>query len=81
MLLKQMVLFTYVDAKKIEVKTKNGEDTYYLANFELANSGTCNHQRPIVQVGEEVEAGKTIIADGTSYWIWVNLALRYRMLQ
>ena len=57
---------SYVDAKKIKVKTKNGEDTYYLANFELANSGICNHQRPIVQVGEEVEAGKTIIADGNS---------------
>ena len=59
-------IVSYVDAKKIKVKTKNGEDTYYLANFELANSGICNHQRPIVQVGEEVEAGKTIIADGNS---------------
>ena len=59
-------IVSYVDAKKVKVKTKNGEDTYYLANFELANSGICNHQRPIVQVGEEVEAGKTIIADGNS---------------
>ena len=59
-------IVSYVDAKKIKVKTKNGEDTYYLANFELANSGICNHQRPIVQVGEEVEAGKTVIADGNS---------------
>ena len=31
-------IVSYVDAKKIKVKTKNGEDTYYLANFELANS-------------------------------------------
>ena len=59
-------IVSYVDAKKVKVKTKNGEDTYYLANFELANSGICNHQRPIVQVGEEVVAGKTIIADGNS---------------
>ena len=59
-------IVSYVDAKKIKVKTKNGEDTYYLANFELANSGICNHQRPIVQVGEEVVGGKTIIADGNS---------------
>ena len=59
-------IVSYVDAKKVKVKTKNGEDTYYLANFELANSGICNHQRPIVQVGEEVVGGKTIIADGNS---------------
>ena len=59
-------IVSYVDAKKIKVKTKNGEDTYYLANFELANSGICNHQLPIVQVGEEVVGGKTIIADGNS---------------
>ena len=59
-------IVSYVDAKKIKIKTKNGEDTYYLANFELANSGICNHQRPIVQVGEEVVGGKTIIADGNS---------------
>ncbi len=56
----------YVDAKKIIVKNKGGKDTYYLANFELANSGICNHQRPIVQVGDKVEAGKTILADGNS---------------
>ena len=28
----------YVDAKKVVVKTKEGKDTYKLANFELANS-------------------------------------------
>ena len=59
-------IVSYVDAKKIVVKNKTGEDTYYLANFELANSGICNHQRPIVKVGDKVEAGKTIIADGNS---------------
>jgi len=56
----------YVDAKKIVVKNKTGKDTYYLANFELANSGICNHQRPIVKVGDQVVAGKTILADGPS---------------
>ena len=56
----------YVDAKKIVVKNKGGKDTYYLANFELANSGICNHQRPIVKVGDKVVAGKTILADGNS---------------
>ena len=56
----------YVDARKIVVKTKNGKDTYRLANFELANSSICSHQRPIVHVGDKVKAGKTILADGNS---------------
>jgi len=56
----------YVDAKKIIVKTKEGKDTYTLANFELANSSICSHQRPIVHVGDKVVADKTILADGNS---------------
>ncbi len=56
----------YADAKKIVVKNAKGKDTYYLANFELANSSICNHQRPIVHVGDKVVAGKTILADGNS---------------
>ena len=56
----------YADAKKIVVATKNGKDTYTLANFELANSSICSHQRPIVKVGDKVKAGKTILADGNS---------------
>ena len=56
----------YVDAKKIIVKTKDGNDTYTLANFELANSSICSHQRPIVHVGDKVIADKTILADGNS---------------
>ena len=56
----------YVDAKKIVVKTKDGKDTYTLANFELANSSICSHQRPIVHVGDKVIADKTILADGNS---------------
>ena len=56
----------YVDAKKIVVKTKDGKDTYELANFELANSSICSHQRPIVQIGDKVVADKTILADGNS---------------
>ncbi len=55
----------YVDAKKIVVKTKEGNDEYRLANFELANSSVCSHQRPIVHVGEKVKEGD-ILADGNS---------------
>ena len=56
----------YVDAKKIVVKNAKGKDTYYLSNFELANSSICSHQRPIVDVGDKVKAGVTILADGNS---------------
>ena len=56
----------YVDAKKIIVKTKDGKDEYTLANFELANSGICSHQRPIVKVGDKVKKNDTILADGNS---------------
>ncbi len=56
----------YVDAKRIVVKTKEGKDEYKLANFELANSSICSHQRPIVQVGDKVKAGDTVLADGNS---------------
>ena len=55
----------YVDARKIVVKTKGGKDEYFLANFELSNAGTCQHQRPIVKVGEKVHVGE-VIADGPS---------------
>ena len=55
----------YVDAKKIVVANAKGKDTYYLANFELANSSICSHQRPIVRVGDKVKMGD-VIADGNS---------------
>ena len=55
----------YVDAKKIVIANAKGKDTYYLANFELANSSICSHQRPIVMPGDKVKMGD-IIADGNS---------------
>ena len=56
----------FVDAKKIVVKNAKGKDTYYLSNYELANSGICNHQKPIVKVGDSVKANVTVLADGPS---------------
>ena len=57
----------YVDAKKIIITNKKGEDvTYTLSNFELANSSICFHHRPIVQVGDKVKKDTTVIADGNS---------------
>ncbi len=55
----------YVDGRKIVVKNKTGKDEYYLSNFELSNAGTCQHQRPIVKVGDKVKRG-TVLADGPS---------------
>ena len=55
----------YVDARKIVILNKTGKDVYYLANFELANAGTCLHHRPIVKVGDKVKRG-SVIADGPS---------------
>ena len=55
----------YVDGRTIRVKTKGGMDEYHLANFELSNAGTCQHQRPIVKVGDKVKRG-SVLADGPS---------------
>ena len=57
---------SYVDARKIVVKNKGGEDTYYLSDFTASNQDTCFHHKPIVKVGDKVVRGKTILADGPS---------------
>ncbi len=56
---------TYVDSKKVKVKTAGGEDVYYLYTFERSNQGTCYHQRPLVKVGDVVKPNM-VIADGPS---------------
>ena len=55
----------YVDGKKIVVKTKGGQDTYYLNGYERSNAGTCYHQVPIVRVNDVIKKDQ-IIADGPS---------------
>ena len=53
-----------VDATTIEIETKDGSiDTYELIKFMRSNQGTCVNQRPIVSVGDKIEA-KQVIADG-----------------
>ena len=42
-----------------------GVDIYNLAKFQRSNQNTCINQRPLVKVGDRVEAGD-IIADGPS---------------
>ena len=57
---------SYVDGRKVVVKNKLGEDTYYLSDFTASNQDTCFHHVPIVRVGDKVVRGKTILADGPS---------------
>ena len=61
-----------VDASRIVVRAsgaveagKSGVDIYTLMKFQRSNQSTCINQRPLVKVGEIVEAGD-IIADGPS---------------
>ena len=65
-LAKNSGVVTKVSATHIEIKTDEGEtDKYKLIKFTRSNQGMCINQRPIVEVGERVEAGD-IIADGPS---------------
>ncbi len=55
---------TQMDAKTIAITTADGEvDNYELIKFMRSNQGTCINQRPIVSIGQEIEAGE-VIADG-----------------
>ena len=57
---------TYVDANRITVTDKNGEEhNHRLLNFEKSNQSMCLHQKPIVDLNEKVKKGD-IIADGPS---------------
>ena len=55
-----------LSADEIVIKTDSGQkDVYHLIKFQRSNQGTCMNQRPIVNKGERIEAGR-IIADGAS---------------
>jgi len=57
---------TSVTAERIEIETDAGElDAYRLQKFVRSNQGTCINQRPIVDVGQRVDAGQAI-ADSSS---------------
>ena len=57
---------TAVSATNINIKYDDGEsELFTLTKFARSNAGTCVNQRPIVVVGEHVEA-EQIIADGPS---------------
>jgi len=61
-----------VDATRIVIRAtediepgKSGVDIYTLMKFQRSNQDTCINQRPLVKVGDIVEAGD-VIADGPS---------------
>ncbi|MEI8321090.1 MAG: DNA-directed RNA polymerase subunit beta [Alphaproteobacteria bacterium] len=61
-----------VDAQRIVVKVtdpaaikESGVDIYTLQKFQRSNQNTCINQRPLVRVGDLVQAGD-VIADGPS---------------
>lgn len=58
---------SYVSADKVLVKRDEDgrEDRYNLFKFQRSNQGTCMNHRPIVNVGDVVEAGD-ILCDGPS---------------
>jgi len=56
----------YVDASEVRVRRDNGAlDKYTVTKFRRSNSGTSYNQRPLVSLGEKVDAGD-ILADGPS---------------
>jgi DNA-directed RNA polymerase subunit beta len=55
-----------VTAERIQVEAKNGDlDDYRLNKFVRSNQGTCINQRPIVDVGDRVDADQPL-ADSSS---------------
>jgi DNA-directed RNA polymerase subunit beta len=55
----------HVDAGRIVVETKDGNDDYSMTKFMRSNQGTLIHHKPIVRLGERVRAGQ-VLADGSS---------------
>ncbi len=57
---------TRVSAREVEVRYDKGDVVcYQLRKFARSNQGTCINQRPVVRVGERVNAD-TVLADGPS---------------
>ncbi len=54
-----------VDARRIVVEGKGTRDEYPLTKFFRSNQGTLIHQKPIVKLGDPVDAG-SVLADGAS---------------
>ncbi|MCR5080614.1 MAG: DNA-directed RNA polymerase subunit beta, partial [Treponema sp.] len=59
----------WVESDLVKVKPEGGKkgevDEYQILKYQKTNSDTCNHQRPIVTVGQKLKAGD-VIADGSA---------------
>ena len=59
-------IVTLVNATEVVVRNDDGREYIHpLRKYERSNQGTCINQRPLVYVGQELEAGQ-VIADGPS---------------
>ncbi len=56
---------TYVDARKITLKTKKKTHDFTLSNFARSNSMVMHHHRPTVNIGDKVKKGQ-LLADNSS---------------
>src|SRR5215217_9300699 len=54
-----------VDATHIVVEGKGSRDAYDMTKFMRSNQGTLIHHKPIVRLGDRIEAG-AVLADGSS---------------
>ncbi len=52
-----------VSADSIEIQENKKKRTYNLHKFKRSNQGTCINHKPLVNIGEKVQAGQ-VIADG-----------------
>ena len=55
-------VITYVDAERIII---DNADEYELRKFRGLNERTCQSQKPVIVIGQQIEEGQ-IIADGAS---------------
>lgn len=56
---------TYVDSKKVILKTKSEEVTFPVQKFTRSPQSTCYSQRPRVKIGQKVKKGDVLI-DGSA---------------
>jgi DNA-directed RNA polymerase subunit beta len=57
---------SYIDAETIEVVADDGSEiAYTLQKYHRSNQDTCLNQRPLVKIGDRVQAGQ-VLADGSA---------------
>jgi DNA-directed RNA polymerase subunit beta len=71
----------YVQADKVVVKTRQGEDEYHIPKFQRSNQSGCFNHHPIVAVGDKVAAGDPLAdcqaCDKSELALGQNLTVAY----